>query len=258
MTQVSSADSTAFFRIDSFNVSSAGREELLRRIQETHEVLRAQSGYVRDYILERTSSNEDIDILTFVEWDETTRPEAVRDAVRARHSQLGFDPSEMYERLRIEPEVGTYRQALPALQDGVSAAAQPQARRASGTYENDPADEVPFDDARDDASLKRATVRRRYSGDIEGTSVAHVTIFRATADRVGYVATDQFEGVVNGRRGRFVFQHGGSIDRGVLRPFGYIVPGSGTDALAGISGDVEIQFVPPATHTIALTYRLER
>jgi uncharacterized protein DUF3224 len=82
-------------------------------------------------------------------------------------------------------------------------------------------------------------------------------MYRSTADRVGYVATDIFDGAVAGRKGGFVFQHGGSIDRGVLRPFGYVVPGSGSGELAGIMGDIEIAFVPPATHTIALTYRFE-
>lgn len=129
--------------------------------------------------------------------------------------------------------------------------------RAIGTYQNDPADELPFDDAAADPSLKRATVRRHYKGDIIGSSIAHVMIHRATPDRLGYVAVDQFAGVVAGRKGAFVFQHGGSIDRGVLRPFGYIVPGSGTGELAGIAGDVEIAFVPPATHTITLRYRFE-
>jgi len=139
-----------------------------------------------------------------------------------------------------------------------SRATDAAAPRAIGTYENDAADELPFDDAPDDASLKRATVRRHYKGDIVGSSIAHVSIYRATPDRLGYVAVDQFAGVLAGRKGGFAFQHGGSIDRGVLRPFGYIVPGSGTGELAGIAGDIEIAFVPPATHTITLTYRFER
>ncbi|MGH7646503.1 MAG: SDR family oxidoreductase, partial [Gemmatimonadaceae bacterium] len=54
------------------------------------------------------------------------------------------------------------------------------------------------------------------------------------ADRLGYVATDRFTGSVSGRAGSFVFQHGGTIDRGKLTPFGYLVPGSGTGELEGL------------------------
>ena len=245
MTQPRTAEPRGFFRIDRFTVPAAGRDELLRRLEETREVLRAQPGYVRDYILERTNSNEGIGLLTFVEWDATARVESVRDAVRARHAQRNFDPNEMYRRLNVETDIGTYRatDAAPS--------------QAVGTYENDPSDELPVDDARDDASLKRATVRRHYKGEIIGSSIAHVMIHRATPDRLGYIAVDRFDGEVGGRTGSFVFQHGGSIDRGVLRPFGYVVPGSGTGELAGIVGDVEIAFIPPATHTITLTYRFE-
>jgi hypothetical protein len=129
---------------------------------------------------------------------------------------------------------------------------------ATGTYENAPAEERPFDDTPADQTLTGSTVRRRFTGEVAGESVAHVMICRPVADRVGYVATDRFEGTVAGRRGTFTFQHGGPIDRGVLRPFGYIVPGSGTGELAGIAGEVEITFTPPATHTIRLTYSFER
>lgn len=262
MTQTTTGGASRFFRIDRFGISATGRDELVRRIQQTHETLRDQPGYVRDYILERTrpADADEVQLLTFVEWDETTRPEAVRDAVRARHREDHFDPEEMYTRLRVVPDIGTYHatEAQVSRRDGSGVAGQQPSQRATGTYENDAAEELPFDDARDDASLRRATVVRRYSGDVSGSSIAHVTIYRATGDRLGYIATDQFEGVVDGRKGGFVFQHGGSIDRGVLRPFGYIVPGSGSAELTGISGEIEIAFTPPATHTIALTYRFDR
>jgi hypothetical protein len=43
------------------------------------------------------------------------------------------------------------------------------------------------------------------------------------------------------REGSFVFQHGGAIEHGVLRPFGYIVPGSGTGDLRGLRGEASIR-----------------
>jgi hypothetical protein len=127
---------------------------------------------------------------------------------------------------------------------------------AIGTYENGPADETPFDE-HNDPTLTHATLRRRFNGAIEGESIAHVLISRPTPDRVGYVATDRFEGTIGERAGGFVFQHGGPIDRGQLRPFGYIVPGSGTGDFAGVTGEVVITFTPPATHNLKLVYDFE-
>jgi hypothetical protein len=98
---------------------------------------------------------------------------------------------------------------------------------ANGVYENVEADEVPYGDRSGSASLSRGTVRRRFQGEIAGDSVADVLIARGAADRL-------FTGRVGDRTGTFVFQHGGTIDLGVLSPFGYVVPGSGTGQLAGL------------------------
>lgn len=129
--------------------------------------------------------------------------------------------------------------------------------RASGTYVNSESEETPLGAQGMEASISRGSVRREFTGDIVGTSAANVMIARGAADRLGYVATDRFTGRVGGRVGTFVFQHGGTIDRGQLTPFGYIVPGSGTGELKGLTGEVRIQFIPPATHSITLVYELE-
>jgi Protein of unknown function (DUF3224) len=129
---------------------------------------------------------------------------------------------------------------------------------ANGVYENVEADEVPYGDRSGSASLSRGTVRRRFQGEITGDSVADVLIARGAADRLGYVATDLFTGRVGDRTGTFVFQHGGTIDLGVLSPFGYVVPGSGTGQLAGLTGEILVRFIPPAAHSLTLHYDFER
>ncbi|MEO6526988.1 MAG: N-formylglutamate amidohydrolase [Gemmatimonadaceae bacterium] len=90
-------------------------------------------------------------------------------------------------------------------------------------------------DAAPNQQLSRGAVTRRFSGDLEGESVAEVLIARGAADRLGYVASDRFSGRVNGRSGSFVFQHGGTIDRGALTPFGYVVPGAEPGSWRGCS-----------------------
>jgi uncharacterized protein DUF3224 len=126
--------------------------------------------------------------------------------------------------------------------------------QATSTYENVHADESPLSGAAYEATVSRGTRRRRLDGEISGEGTADVLIARGTAeDRLGYVATERFVGSVLGKSGTFLFQHGAMIDRGVLTPFGYIVPGTGTGELMGIRGEVRV-----ATDTLTLTYDFER
>jgi Protein of unknown function (DUF3224) len=90
-------------------------------------------------------------------------------------------------------------------------------------------DETTYDAPEQGPPLVRATVRKRFSGPLEGTSVAKVLI----AGREGYLASERVDGVLEGRRGTFVIHHGGVGGTA----FGHIVPGSGTGELAALSGE---------------------
>jgi|RhiMetdeSRZDD1v2_1073273.scaffolds.fasta_scaffold778216_2 hypothetical protein len=129
--------------------------------------------------------------------------------------------------------------------------------QAISTYENNEGTETAYDKPIQGAALFRATVTRRFQGDLSGESVAEVLICRAASDRIGYVATDRFTGRLGGRTGSCVIQHGGPIDRGVLQSFGYIVPGSGIDDLRGLRGQVRITVTPEGQHTLTLDYDFE-
>ena len=129
--------------------------------------------------------------------------------------------------------------------------------KASATYENTAGTETAYDEPVGGSSLLRASVQRRFQGALMGESVAEVLICRAAADRIGYVASDRFEGQLGDRSGTFVFQHGGPIDRGVLQSFGYVVPGSGTGDLRGLRGQVTIAVTPGGQHTLTLDYEFE-
>src|SRR5215208_4109857 len=100
--------------------------------------------------------------------------------------------------------------------------------RAVATFENLAEEQTAYDTAEQGPTLFRATLQRRFQGDLVGESVAALLICPCAPDQVGYVGADRFVGRLGEREGSFVFQHGGAIERGVLRPFGYIVPGSGT------------------------------
>jgi hypothetical protein len=100
-------------------------------------------------------------------------------------------------------------------------------------------DEQAYDDDVAGAAAAQTTVRKRFSGDMVGTSVTR--LLTAGSDvGAGYVASERVEATIDGRSGTFVMQHGGVGRKDGAEPFqfGVIVPGSGTGELAGIDGTV--------------------
>jgi uncharacterized protein DUF3224 len=126
--------------------------------------------------------------------------------------------------------------------------------RAVATFENLAEEQTPYDTPDEGPTLFRATIQRRFQGDLVGESVAALLICPSAPDQVGYVGADRFVGRMGEREGSFVFQHGGAIERGVLRPFGYIVPGSGTGDLRGLRGEASISVSAAGAHTLTLEY----
>jgi hypothetical protein len=80
-------------------------------------------------------------------------------------------------------------------------------------------------------------VRKRFSGAMEGTSVARL-LTAGGEDGRGYVASEVVDATIDGRAGTFVLQHGGigTSDGAIAFQFGMVVPGTGTGELAGITG----------------------
>jgi heme-degrading monooxygenase HmoA len=97
------------YRIDRFVLPASARDEFLARVRQTRELLQAQPGFVRDYLLEQPAGADRVNIITFVEWDSVDRVEHVKAAVQAMHREAGFDPRDMFERLGVGAEMGMYR-----------------------------------------------------------------------------------------------------------------------------------------------------
>ena len=90
-------------------------------------------------------------------------------------------------------------------------------------------DQAPYDEPADGPPLTRATVRKAYTGALEGESVAELL----TCGELAYTANERVSGTLDGRSGTFVLQHG-AWEGG---QWGFVVPGSGTGALAGVRGE---------------------
>ena len=116
-------------------------------------------------------------------------------------------------------------------------------KHASGTFEVSVQPlEAPV--AAAGASLGRMSLDKQFSGDLVATGQGQMlTAMSPTKGSAGYVAIERVSGRLGGREGSFVLQHSGTMDRGVPQLSVTVVPDSGTDALAGLSGRLTIDIV---------------
>ena len=107
---------------------------------------------------------------------------------------------------------------------------------AAGTFE---VKLVPQTDA--DSAVGRMTIDKQFAGDIVGTSKGTMlALMSPTPNSGAYVAIEKFVGTLDGKRGSFAFHHTGVINRGAQSLSVTVVPDSGTDELAGLSGTMKI------------------
>jgi hypothetical protein len=72
-------------------------------------VLREQSGFIWDAVLESEAHPTGLNVMTIAEWESAEAMEPAKAAVMESHRQADFDPQEMFRRLGIRMELGTYR-----------------------------------------------------------------------------------------------------------------------------------------------------
>jgi hypothetical protein len=106
------------------------------------------------------------------------------------------------------------------------------------------------------ANLGRQTIDKRFHGDLEATSLGEMlSAMGDVQGSAGYVAIERVTGVLHGKRGSFVLQHTGTMNRGVPQLAITVVPDSGTDALTGLSGSMQIQ-IEQGKHAYIFDYNL--
>jgi hypothetical protein len=108
----------------------------------------------------------------------------------------------------------------------------------------------------DDAPLARMSIEKQFHGDLEASSRGEMlSSGSATTGSAGYVAIEKVSGTLHGREGTFTLQHSATMNRGVPSLSVTIIPDSGTGALAGISGALNI-IIENKQHSYTLDYSL--
>ena len=97
--------------------------------------------------------------------------------------------------------------------------------------------------------LGRMSIVKTFSGDLSGTSRGEMlTAGTAVKGSAGYVAIERVTGSLHGRSGSFVLQHTGTMNRGAPQLSITVVPDSGTEQLAGLSGQLSIRIADGQHH----------
>ena len=105
-------------------------------------------------------------------------------------------------------------------------------------------------------SLGRLSLEKRFEGDLVGTGQGEMlTAMTSVKGSAVYVAIERVTGTLQGRSGSFVFQHVGLMNRGTPELSITVVPDSGTEGMAGITGTFTLEVVD-GKHTYAFDYRL--
>jgi hypothetical protein len=115
--------------------------------------------------------------------------------------------------------------------------------KATGNFKPIKWDEKTYDKITADKKLTNATVELAFSGEIKGTARVEWLMFYKHSDEkdqhnasATFMGLMRFDGMLNGKRGTFVMDDRGTFDKGMLNGNLTILPDSGTDALAGITG----------------------
>ena len=127
--------------------------------------------------------------------------------------------------------------------------------RATGTFEVKllpqslaNADTVPL--------MGRLSINKTFSGDLQANSQGEMlSAGTAVKGSAGYVAMERVTGMLHGKSGSFVLQHSGTMNRGVPQLSVSVVPDSGTDELAGLSGALTIQ-IADGKHSYVMDYEI--
>ena len=111
-------------------------------------------------------------------------------------------------------------------------------------------DETPFDDDGQVSKLTEALVSKKYSGDVDGTSMTKWLMAYAPDKTATYVGIERIKGTVGGKRGSLVLLHDGAFQDGAATATLRVV--SGTEELAQAAGTGKFRADPAGSITLDL------
>lgn len=128
--------------------------------------------------------------------------------------------------------------------------------QAKGYFDVTLAPQKPDNPPAQGASLARMSIDKRYHGSIDGTAQGEMLAVGDGKQHGAYVAIEKVTATLDGRSGSFALVHRAALNQGAPEHWEVlVVPGSGTDQLAGISGALTIT-IRDGKHFYELQYAL--
>ncbi len=118
------------------------------------------------------------------------------------------------------------------------------------TFEIQSWDEKPFAEW-DDGKVTKASITKRYSGDIEGDAVLEYLMAYRPDGTAGFVGIERITGTVDGRDGALVVQQVGNFADGAAVATLTVLGGSGD--LADATGDGDMVADPSGRVTLEIS-----
>ena len=85
--------------------------------------------------------------------------------------------------------------------------------------------------------LTRIHVEESFAGDITGDGVVEFLQAARADGSASFVGIERVTGELSGRRGTFLLQDAGTVRDNIVSGDWFVIPGSGTDELAGLRGE---------------------
>ena len=91
-------------------------------------------------------------------------------------------------------------------------------------------------------NLGRMSIDKTFKGALNATSQGEMlSAMTPVQGSAGYVAIEQVIGELEGKKGSFVLQHFGTMDKGQDSLILNVIPDSGSDELEGLAGSMKIR-----------------
>jgi hypothetical protein len=108
-----------------------------------------------------------------------------------------------------------------------------------------------------DPVLGQMSLDKQFQGDLAGASSGTmITGGNYRSGSAAYSAIEHVRGTLHGRQGSFLLQHTGVMDKGVPSLAVTVVPDSGQDDLAGLTGTMTIRIEAGGAHFYDFDYTL--
>ena len=107
-----------------------------------------------------------------------------------------------------------------------------------------------------DEFIGRMSIDKQFKGDLDANSKGQMLSSSSEVQgSAGYVAIERVSGTLHGRRGTFLLQHSGTMNRGVPQLAIHVVPDSGSGELVGLAGSITIT-ITDGRHSYDFEYSL--